>query len=926
MMSRNHLLGLLLILLIVGESALAAANPYRGRQERSDTFEFAAEPSVAKQGDGFVIRFATKAACDATVMILDTDGRIVRHLASGVLGKNAPAPFKQGTLEQELAWDGKDDFGKPVDASTCQVKVGLGLRARYDRALGWTPGKVMQRTGMAVGRDGRLFVLDGSIGEGGGVCFSVKVYDREGRYLRQIAPPPAHVAGPKVGYIAWNKTAWGDYVPRTTMNYHGTTLTKNYMLGTQMLWQTPVATSDGRFVFCSRAYYRHKARVLVILDGRDGRLAPGGYVDIDKGAKVIGQGGPHNGGPLHMALSPDDKWLYIGSPEEVKGRHGVYRVDMAKPGQAKLFLGKAGKAGKDEKHFNSPRGVACDGEGNIYVADKGNDRVQVFKPDGSFLRSLPVKSPNQLAVNRKTGEVFVLQLLGSRKMKLVKLGGLKAPSIKIQGPEMRVDHGGVRLTRSPLMALDDGSETTYLWLKGYGNRVSRYRDEGAALKRAPAGEVNGGIKGWERWHPGEHQVQIAADPVREELYIREEGMCWAGGMIRVDGRTGKVLDRCGRRASGGSTPFGIENVVVAANGRVYYRTGHRGEWLTCYNPKTKRLQPLPGSRPTGRPKGAETFKGKPYTAIRVPASGGGRTFQDMMGVGLNGDLYIPCGIRNEDIPLLETLGLDYPKDAKKYCNPFLGSLLKVFSADGKLKCLSALPGLGPSQGISAGRDGAVYVALECQPVGAKQPDGLAPGAIVHGNSWGTVVKFDSRTGTYPIGRINGRWAAALKGKPTHRWLSGGFKRAGQGAGPVRIENVLWEYPGFGLFKGNSCNCPKSNLSLDGFERCFVPALHTCTVNVLDANGNVVVRIGGYGNADSRGKDSPVPDPKTGELRPRRKDDPADLQSPLAEPEIGLCHPNFTAVTDEALYVNDKGNYRIVRAALEYHATETVDVP
>jgi len=143
---------------------------------------------------------------------------------------------------------------------------------------------------------------------------------------------------------------------------------------------------------------------------------------------------------------------------------------------------------------------------------------------------------------------------------------------------------------------------------------------------------------------------------------------------------------------------------------------------------------------------------------------------------------------------------------------------------------------------------------------------------------------------------------------------------------VRIENALWDYPGYGLFKGNGCMCPKSNLSMDGFERCFVPALHTCTVNVLDANGNIVVRIGGYGNADSRGADSSVPDPKTGQLRPRRPDDPAELKSPLAEPDIGFAHPNFTAVTDEALFVNDRANYRIVRAALGYAREETVALP
>ncbi|MFQ5568871.1 MAG: hypothetical protein ACE5G0_04300, partial [Rhodothermales bacterium] len=35
----------------------------------------------------------------------------------------------------------------------------------------------------------------------------------------------------------------------------------------------------------------------------------------------------------------------------------------------------------------SPEDVAVDGNGNIYVADALNDRIQVFNPDGSFQRA-----------------------------------------------------------------------------------------------------------------------------------------------------------------------------------------------------------------------------------------------------------------------------------------------------------------------------------------------------------------------------------------------------------------------------------------------------------------------------------------------------------------------------------------------------------
>ena len=42
------------------------------------------------------------------------------------------------------------------------------------------------------------------------------------------------------------------------------------------------------------------------------------------------------------------------------------------------FSSTIGKEGEQEGEFDSPRGIACDSTGNIYVADAGNHRVQVF--------------------------------------------------------------------------------------------------------------------------------------------------------------------------------------------------------------------------------------------------------------------------------------------------------------------------------------------------------------------------------------------------------------------------------------------------------------------------------------------------------------------------------------------------------------------
>ena len=43
-------------------------------------------------------------------------------------------------------------------------------------------------------------------------------------------------------------------------------------------------------------------------------------------------------------------------------------------------------SGDGDGQFNEPVGLAVDANGNIYAADTWNKRIQVFDPDGKFLR------------------------------------------------------------------------------------------------------------------------------------------------------------------------------------------------------------------------------------------------------------------------------------------------------------------------------------------------------------------------------------------------------------------------------------------------------------------------------------------------------------------------------------------------------------
>jgi hypothetical protein len=110
--------------------------------------DFAQRPSVRKKSAGEDISFAVKAVCDVAVAVEGPDGRIVRHIAGGLLGPKAAEPFKKDTLSQTVHWDGRDDRGDPVDPNkTWRIRVSLGLKARFERTLCPPPRSVRTCSG-----------------------------------------------------------------------------------------------------------------------------------------------------------------------------------------------------------------------------------------------------------------------------------------------------------------------------------------------------------------------------------------------------------------------------------------------------------------------------------------------------------------------------------------------------------------------------------------------------------------------------------------------------------------------------------------------------------------------------------------------------------------------------------------------------------
>ncbi len=52
-----------------------------------------------------------------------------------------------------------------------------------------------------------------------------------------------------------------------------------------------------------------------------------------------------------------------------------------------------GEPGDQPGQFRTPHNIGVDDEGNVYVADRGNSRIQVFSGDGKFLRQITIDVP-----------------------------------------------------------------------------------------------------------------------------------------------------------------------------------------------------------------------------------------------------------------------------------------------------------------------------------------------------------------------------------------------------------------------------------------------------------------------------------------------------------------------------------------------------
>ena len=72
---------------------------------------------------------------------------------------------------------------------------------------------------------------------------------------------------------------------------------------------------------------------------------------------------------------------------------GYINSRVAKVDRNGNWIKSWGDRGTKPGEFNTPHSIAADAKGNIYVADRGNRRIQVFDGEGTFLREFTIDVP-----------------------------------------------------------------------------------------------------------------------------------------------------------------------------------------------------------------------------------------------------------------------------------------------------------------------------------------------------------------------------------------------------------------------------------------------------------------------------------------------------------------------------------------------------
>lgn len=368
----------------------------------------------------------------------------------------------------------------------------------YVRTFGTTgPGRLRRASGIAIGPDGHVFVPACSIAPenvcGGSVLHE---YLPDGTWVRSVDLP--HLAGssgqanavavsPSGGFFlayashrvvhldatgalvgSWTVPLvgwpWSDRLNDLTLDPAGNVLVAtnsggllSYTAdGTFRGTLVPLGTGEGQVRAPSGVEVSATGELFVSDYGRVQHFDAAGDF-VEGWGSYVGDGRLQT--PEGVAVGPDGD-VYVADT-------GNSRVQVFTP--EGTFVRRWGSPGVAPGQLAGPIGVALDGDGLVYVSDTGNDRIQVFDPQGALVRSWgssgagvdQLSAPHGVAVDVDRGHVLVADN-GNDRVQVFGLDGTYVRTLDTSGstnPAFRDVYGVAVAPTGEVVVTDDSAQS-----------------------------------------------------------------------------------------------------------------------------------------------------------------------------------------------------------------------------------------------------------------------------------------------------------------------------------------------------------------------------------------------------------------------------------------------------------------------------------
>jgi len=842
--------------------------------------------SVTKVGAEYQIKFKLSKFSDVAIYIEDTTGNIVRHLAAGVLGSNAPLPFTKDSLEQIIIWDGQANYKKEAGAGPFKVRIAVGMNAQFEKIImdgGENNGGVRA---MATTKDGTLVMASAfgaDVANWSG--WTMQAYDQNGDYQKTLFPPPNYFSKKDFEDLGIASTV----VDGKDVPVYSGIMTRSYFAETPGRRTSMIITSKDEILML----FKNGSISAIHLNGK---AAMGGF----RGPRIFNLDEKRSKNSF-MALSSDEKSLFVSSCtlDPKKGGFAIYKVPLPSRDKAEVFFGEDTITGKDENHLGGDAsGIAIDGKGNLLVSDTVNNRVLILSElTGKYTKEFPFQNPNAIVIDKKTEHIYITSNFKGD----VVLFKLKSADDPVVLKKKNIPRNGAH-DYPYVLALDTTGPNPVIWAGGDYGAILRLEDVGEQFNQKERQNVKVG-------HGAFVGLTVDRYSQEKEVFARLE----SGVFMKYNETTGNI----GWLKTGTTINQGV-TIDIGPNGDVYGaaypfhlfkydKTGKPSPW------KTTARYP----EPTNDSKGSRKETKGPAHGIYVPVS---MTFMThTVGIRPDGNIFVFQPKAPGDRP--PKMLMEYTPDGDRINqDPIIWKVSDV--------------AVGPKFDAQ----GNIYIAEHIKPIDQYFPEEF--------NDLVGEVKFNTKYDSYfnsPKGTILGMYGSIVKFSPKGGMIHWGGPNPYDGepklddslktveASYYEAQNVQrlhktkitgadWIKLGVSHIELHYCNCESTRFDVDPFGRVYYPDLLRYQVRVIDTNANDIMHFGSYGNTDSKSNNSINVDEITGKVLKDKKGN-----SPYDKTKIPFSWLIGVGATDKYIYAGDSSNRRLTQVKINYNSEVILDI-